>query len=138
MYEIEEVMDYVDENRKSLKVVRHTPAIQVYGGTWKVWLDKGSERFNRLILDQKLSGMDVYMFNFMAQHMNRVNVVDMKQVKMAELMQREQAYVSKKIRKLKSLDLIRGNMVNPEIVVFGDSKLYPDVLDKWNSLKEKA
>ena len=138
MYEIEEVMDYVDENRKSLKVTRHTPAVQVYGGTWKIWLDKGQKELNGLIDKKELSLADYRMFTFMVENMNRVNVCDMKQKGIADVLNQQQSFVNRKIRKLRSLDLVRGNMVNPGIAVFGDSKLYPDVLDKWNSLKEKA
>jgi hypothetical protein len=133
-YEIDEITDFVDGGRKSLKISPRANPVVVYGGTWKLLLDNGLQELTGMLLRGELTAKDMGVLLSLTETMGMGNRISETQAQLAKRIESHQSVVSRSVVKLKELDLIREDMVSPLVVVKGRTEDYPHVLATWNRL----
>lgn len=129
-FEVVEERDFL-EGGKSLKVVARPNALAVYGGPWKLLLDRGMQRVTWLLVEGLLSGKEIGVFFQLVGQMGPANTVAVSQKALATELEVSVSYVSRVLRKLADLGLVRGGMASPEVVYRGRTEDYPAVLEAW-------
>lgn len=133
-YEVEEVRDFVDEGRKSLRVTARVNPLVVYGGTWKLFLDRGMGWVTEMLLRGEVSGKEMGFFLYLVDQMGPGNTINPNQKALADYFGCSVSYVSRVLRGLKHVGLIREGMVNPEVVTKGRTEDYATTLARWHGL----
>lgn len=133
-YEIDEITDFVDGGRKQLKISPRANPVVVYGGTWKLLLDRGMGQLTHWILGGELAAKDIGIFLLLVEHMEPGNRMGLTQIQVAERIKSHQSVVSRSMQKLKAVGLVRGAMLNPEIITKGRTEDYEATLQAWHKL----
>lgn len=134
MYEVDEVTEFVDGGRKQLKISPRPNPVQVLGGTWKLFLDHGTEELTEHLLQGRLSAKEVGIFLHLVSRMGVGNTVVMAQRPLADRLGVSVSYVSRVLGKLKALGLLRDGMLSPLVVTKCRTEDYPPLLAAWHKL----
>lgn len=133
MYEVDEVVDYVDGGRKALKVSRRENPVEVYGGTWSLLLDQGLGR----LLAAGLSAGEIEFFLHLVRWAGAGNRIQMSQKEMGEAIGKVQ--VSRKMAALKAKGFVRGGdrdwMVSPLVVTSVRTADYKALVGMWGRME---